>query len=502
MVKNFFSLLWRLSSQPLVGGLEINDSAVRFLRVDGEKTKTASLRLPPGIIVDGKINDRQNFLAVLKAIRLQLVKSQASQKIHVIISLPASVVYSQSFSIPMISQENVGEAAELNLQMISPISLEKAYSDWQVTNTDIDHQKEILGAFAEKTIIDEYDSILRESGFLPVAFEFPALSLTRLIKEMGPAIDQDKSYLLISVSTDGLNFMIIRKGELHFNHFLFWRTLQGEKRQIIFSDFKNILSQETQKILNFVSTDLEESLEGVIVMSPTMEKEIEEIIKKEFGLKTILLRLKRYGDFSAAWFIAIGSALRGLIPRRQDVLISLSSRNVVDEFYHEQALSFIALWRNIFLVFSIVLLIVFGGVDILFGQIQKNTKNQFSSLIAYPRIQEVAGLQEKAAFFNESVALISAAKRSIFDWSSFFKQLNDLAGNQIVLDKILIQSFTTPVRIQGRADNERTIVNFKNALSSQPGFRDVSLSLTSIRSTSDRRMNFELSFVFSPATGN
>ena len=44
-----------------------------------------------------------------------------------------------------------------------------------------------------------------------------------------------------------------------------------------------------------------------------MEKEIEEIIKEEFGLKTIPLRLRRYNDFSAVWFVAFGSALRGLI---------------------------------------------------------------------------------------------------------------------------------------------------------------------------------------------
>ena len=502
MIKKIFSFLQRLSSQPLVGGLEISDSAIRFLQIEGEKTKTASLRLPPGIVLDGKINDRQNFLAALKAVRLQLAGLKTGQKVHVIVSLPVSVVYSQSFNIPTISQENIKEAAELNLQMISPISLEKAYSDWQVVNPDINHQKEILGAFAEKVIVDDYDRILRESGFLPVAFEFPAFSLTRLVKELGPAIDMDKSYLLVNVSTDGLNFLITKKGELHFSHFLFWRTLQGEKRQIASSDFKNIISQEIQKIINFVSTDFEESLEGVIIMAPAMEKEIEEIIKEEFGLKTIPLRLRRYNDFSAVWFVAFGSALRGLISRRQDVLISLSSSNVIEEFYHEQALSFIALWRNIFFVSLAVLLIVFGGIDIFFNRIQNNIKNQLSALVAYPQIKEVAALRGKAEFFNESVALISAAKKSIFDWSSFFKQLNDLAGNQIVFDQILVQSLTTPIKIKGRADNEKMIINFKNALSSQSNLGDVYLSLTSIQSTPDRRMSFELSFIISSLADN
>ena len=90
-----------------------------------------------------------------------------------------------------------------------------------------------------------------------------------------------------------------------------------------------------------------------------------------------------------------------------------------------------------------------------FNRIQNNIKNQLSALVAYPQIKEVAALRGKAEFFNESVALISAAKKSIFDWSSFFKQLNDLAGNQIVFDQILVQSLTTPIKIKGRADNEK-----------------------------------------------
>jgi len=502
MVKKIFSFLQRLSSQPLVGGLEISDSAIRFLQIEGEKTKTASLRLPPGIILDGKINDRQNFLAALKAVHLQLIKSKTNQKIHAVISLPAPVVYSQSFNIPIISQENIKEAAELNLQMISPISLEKAYSDWQVVNPDIGHQKGILGAFTEKVIVDDYDSCVRESGFSPVAFEFPALSLARLIKELGPTIDQDKAYLLVNVSTDGLNFLILRKGELYFNHFLFWRTLQGEKKQIVFADFKNIISQEIQKIINFVSTDFGALLEGVIIMASAMEKEVGEIIKEEFGLKTIPLRLRRYSDFSAVWFVAFGSALRGLIPRRQDILISLSSHNVIEEFYHEQALSFIVLWRNVFFVSLAVLLIAFGGIDVFFTRIQKNAKNQISALITYPQVQEVAKLREEAKFFNESVALVSAIKESVPKWSPFFEKLSELAGNQIVLDRIFIQSLTTPIKIQGRADNKEAIINFKNTLSAQPNFRDIYLPLTSIQPTADRRMSFELSFVLSALPGN
>ncbi|MFA5083809.1 MAG: hypothetical protein WC475_00275 [Candidatus Paceibacterota bacterium] len=482
-----------MSSQPAIGGLEISDSALRFLRIEGGKITTASLRLPPGIILDGKINDRQNFLAALKNIHSQLTRTKKVSKIHAIICLPVSVVYSQSFVIPVINHENIEEAAELNLQIVSPIKLEKAYSDWQIIGKDT-NQMNALGAFVENSIVDEYDKCLRESGFLPTAFEFPALSLSRLIKDLGPAVDIDKPYLAVDVSSDGLNFLIIRKGELYFNHFLFWRTLQGEKRQIVFSDFKDILVQEVQKIFNFISVNYKETFEGAIITAPALEKEVGEIIETEFKLKVIPLRLRNYESLSPVWFTVFGSALRGLIPRREDVSISLTVHNVIEEFYHEQTLSFISLWRNAFLISSLVLLAAFGGTDMFLARTQKKIGAQISSLIAHPQIQEVSNLEEKAKSFNNLVALILEAKNSTKKWSSFFSQLNTLAGNSIIFDRIIVASLDAPVRIQGRADSEEAMINFKNNLASQPNFDKVDLPLTGIHPTADRRVSFELTF--------
>jgi len=493
MNKFFSSILKKLSSQPAIGGLELSDSAIRFLRIDGEKIATVSLRLPPGIILDGKINDRQNFVAALKNIYSQIIKTKKVSKIHAIVCLPVSIVYSQSFGIPIINHENLKEAAELNLQMVSPINLEKAYSDWQVIGEDA-NQKDILGAFVENSIVNEYDKCLRESGFLPTAFEFPALSLSRLIKKFGPATDAGKSYLVINISSDGLDFLVIRKGELYFSHFLFWRTLQGEKRQIVFSDFKDILVQEVQKVITFLSMNYKENFEEVIIMAPALGKEVGETIQAEFKLEVILLQLKSYENVSSVWFTVFGSALRGLVSRREDTSISLTAHNVIEDFYHEQTLSFISLWRNGFAIALVALLLAFGGADLFLINFQKNIEAKISSLISHPEIRKADELQEKAKLFNNLLALVSEAKNSTQKWSQFFNQLNVLAGNNIDFDRIIISSLTAPVRIQGRADNEEAVINFKNSIASQPNFSNTDLPLTGIRPTADRRVSFELTF--------
>lgn len=499
MKKKIISFIEKLVFRPLVGGLEISDSSIRFLRFEGEKIATAALRLPPGIILDGKINDRQNFSSVLKTIHSQLTSPKKGHKIQVIVSLPASVVYSQSFNVPEVNQEGLAETVELNLRMISPISLERAYSDWQIIGANA-NQKEILGVFAEKALVDEYDRCLRENGFLPVAFEFPALSLNRLLRDLGPTLDPIKPYLVVNITTDGLNFLIIKKGELYFSHFLFWRTLQGEKKQIAFPDFKNILVQEIQKIVNFGLTNLKEPFLGAVIIAPALEREVGEIIREEFGLEIIPLRLRRYPDFQPPWFVVLGTALRGLISRRQDTLISLASHNVIEEFYHEQTLSFIALWRNVFVISFLILLVVLGMTDAFLFRVKKNVDNQLSSLMVKPQIQEVTQLQAKAENFNQLVNLISMAKESDQKWSPFFEQLNNLTGNQIILDRFLIQSLASPAKIQGRAESEKAVIDFKNAVAAQPNFEKVDLPLASIQSTADRRVSFELFFVIKSLT--
>jgi len=500
MKEKIFSIIEKLSLRPTVGGLEISDSSLRFLCFRGEKKITASLRLPPGIIQDGKINDRQNLSSLLKNLRSQITsKKRRGQKIQIVVSLPASVVYSQSFIVPEVNTEGLAETIELNLRMISPVDLEKSYSDWQIIGNNT-NQKEILGVFAEKTIVDQYDQILRENGFLPVAFEFPALSLSRIIKDLGPNLDPTKPYLIIDVTTDGLNFLIVKNGELYFNHFFFWNILQGEKKQIALSDFKNILIQEIQKVINFGLTNLRENFGGTIIITSALQQEIEQIIKNDFGLEIIPLQLKRYTDFQNTWFVALGLALRGLIPRRQDNFISLSGYNVIEEFYHKQTLSFIAFWRNIFAVSFLIFLLVFGNLDWFFSKIEKNMENQISSLNISSQAQEINELQTKAQNFNQLVALITTAKQNSQKWSPFLEQLNNLASSSITIDRILIQSLTTPVRLQGRANDEKTVINFKGILAKQLNITNVNLPLTNIQAAPDRRVSFELFFTIKSLT--
>ncbi|MEK7212680.1 MAG: hypothetical protein AAB686_03305, partial [Patescibacteria group bacterium] len=149
------SSLLRIS--PLVGGLEISDSVLRFTRFDGERWQVAALRLPPGLIEEGNIRNHGQVVEALRALRAQILGSSRSpKKINVVLSLSSVSIYSQVFSLPVIEGENLEKAIQLNVQMVSPAESAQTYSGWQRVGEDQQTVRlEILSAFIKKAVVDE-----------------------------------------------------------------------------------------------------------------------------------------------------------------------------------------------------------------------------------------------------------------------------------------------------------------------------------------------------------
>src|SRR3990167_6970625 len=217
----FKKILKLFSYQPLIGGLEINDFDLRFIHIKKGNVFPASVKLEPETVKDGKIQNRQNFLKALNQLHSQIT-NYSRKKICVIATIPDNNVYAQIFNLPESAEAQLEEAAKLNLQMISPIDFERAYSDWQAVGKSRENGLEILGAFIHSELIDELDDSLREANFAPVAIEFSSLSLARLASELGEAINPQNPFILFNV---GANAARNRAG--HRQH---WRCHLEQRR--------------------------------------------------------------------------------------------------------------------------------------------------------------------------------------------------------------------------------------------------------------------------------
>ncbi len=493
-----FNLFRVLNPQPPIGGLEINESALNFALIKDGELISASLSLPPGVIEEGKVKNAEAFSAALKELHSKITP-RVKKKVYVVATIPEGNLYVQVFNLPMIASNSLEEAVKLNLQMISPVEFQTVYSDWQkIGEVDVDGgQLEILGAFASKQMVDELTKYLIEANFVVAAMEIPGLALGRLINPQEVA-NKLQSVILLRLSSSGLSFSILRNGNLYFDHFVPWQA-----GKISLTALEDMIVREAQKVLNFYASHWPSALSGFLLAVPTpeIEEKLSKLLADTFTLQ--VYPLKNFIDGQAqrlnlalkgSSLVALGSAIRGLIPRSEDKIISATSVGTEDNYRQNQIVNFISVWRNIALTVVLFALVLFGTTEGFLMQQVKSLEARLDSVSILSENQEFNKLYGEVKEFNQRVELALEAKSQGNDWAPFLEKLRDLAGKEIVLRRIFVQSLQTPVLINAQAPSEDKIIYFKNALASEPQFQDVSLPLGNIVPGNQGMIDFSISF--------
>lgn len=478
-----------------IAGLEIKDSALRIAVISGGVLKKEGVLLEPGIIEDGEIRDSARLISQLKDLKKQFYPEEKN-KVPVIAIVPSSAVYAKVFSLPALTEEARAEAIQLNLQAISPIEFKNAYSDWeQLGEKDRDGKSEILGAFARKTLIDSYVSALESAGFSPIAIEFPGLAIARAIKQYGIGVDLEKPQVVVNVSSDGIDFMVLKSGNIYFDYFAPWKLMRLEdraSREIPFEDFKNTIVREIKKVSTFYASHWGGSLGGIILITQALEKEISEFIVGQFGYKVTPLALREFSDLPISWIAVIGSAFRGGIPRSRDILISLEAIGTEKGYLYSQIKFFIKLWRNIFITTLAFFLVVFIAADSFLARKLSSVENQINQISAMPGGEEVAKLQAAATEFNGMVEKAAYARERIGDWSQLLTKLKSVSKN-IEIVRVGLNIDQKNAFVVGRASSQAAAIDYKNKLS-EAGIQNANLPLSKIETGKDGVVTFSITF--------
>lgn len=480
---NFKSLIKWLNPEMAVAALEVTDSAVKFLQIDqqGAVIKQENLPLSAGIVQEGKVVDQEKFGAAIAGLK----------GAPVILSLSSANVYTQVFNLPYLEGEKLEEAARLNLNMISPLDVKSSYSDWQSLGTNPTGGLEILGAFINQSIVNQLVEALKKQGIVTAAVEFAALSLARALSHR-PNFDLNKPFIVLSVTADGLNFLILRNGQLYFNYFISWRAVQeksGKSGQVSWEDYQKTVVDELKRLVNFY-TSRWGKIGDLLVASITPAQPLVAVLKKDLGFNIEEVA-------NPDWLAATGAAWRGLAPRAEDKFISLTSVGTEEEFVRRKILRFTALWRNVVLAALVLVMAVYFTADLLFIRTSGRFEEQLLQVGGINR-EEITLLENQAKNFNELVEKAIAANKADNQWSSALRRLWLLAGNDIKLTQIRLEASNGTVSLVGTAKNERVAVTFKNNLSKDAAISNVSFPLSAITVGSDGRAGFTATFQLSP----
>ncbi len=485
-----------LNPAPMIGGLEVSDLALRFLRFEDEKLKQASVALPPGVIVEGKVMERDKLIAALGALHSQIEKSK--KIVHAVVVMPASNVYTQSFSMPMVAEKNLRETALLNMQMVSPIDSKSAYSDYQVIGETKPGQIEALGAFVAAQEVDDLLSALKEANFDVIAVEFIAMSLMRLVKNYSAGLKADAPYLIAHLSADGPDIMIVKNGHLYFNYFHSWAAIQTEigGRKMAAKDVQDFLATHIRQVLNFYTSRWGGAIKDIVLVQNPIAKEIKENIQQSFGIDAQLLTIGKYNQLSPLWYAALGAALRGTTPRSKDKDLTLTATGVDVGYYREAALNFVRTWRSIILVTLGFVAAMFVVGDVFLITTSASVAENLKSGTLVP-LADIQALQADVQKFNTNVAYALKAQDLSDPWSPIFDKIltdiKSLSGQNIKIDRLYIDQNLSGLMI-AKASNDSAVINFKNAMAKEPNFQDVVLPLSNIKVNSDGTVSFTLQF--------
>jgi len=490
------------SQAPPVGGLEITADSFRYALTSGNRLITTSLRLPPGIINNHTV---ANPTAIVAALRFFVKQVQAATGLHpplpVVASLPFSQTYLQVFQLPPLSRRDKESAAQLNLQMISPIPLNMSYYDWEEmgpAGNGNNNQVDFLAAFAPAAEVDAFTKALSESGFLTVAVEFSSLALARLAAETMP---KEEPYLLVAAASDGLDFVVVRGGKVYFNYLVLWQTMGVGAQGMTAPEFGVALTRSLHQVLNFFTGRWGGGVKEAIISAPGSAQILGEAIAKSgLGLNVKPLVSSRFGaQLDAYWFVPAGLALRGEIPRAQDKIVSLAQVGTEAEYANVQIMAFTTFWRTILVSALGFLAVVFLISNVFLGQKVKELSSDGITSGRYAEVsKEVSALADKATEFNALKEMVGLAAAERVSWTPFLQKMANLAGSQVTIQRIFYQSAAAPVVVSGVGSSEQAVLGFKDRLEQDSDFSKVSLPLSNV-SHIGNQVSFNLSFFISEA---
>ena len=482
-LKNF---LLALKVRQSAGGLEVSDQVLRFAYHDGALWQLQAIRLAPGIVVDGKIKDKESFRAALLELKSKVLKKKSGKKkINVVVSVSSVNVYSQVFSLPLLEGDSLEKAVGLNIQMISPIDISKMYTDWQIlARNEMTGQCDFLSVFIDRSIIDEMTQVLSEVGFVTMAVESKALVLARILREKIKEIDITKSYVMASVDNVGIDFIIIRKGKLYFEYMNQWHDIMDDKGQVSTEILISTIEKSTHQVINFYNQHwLSDPISEILIVSSVLYEETKNAITASTSVPVVPCVVNYGGqEILPEWFVALGCGMRSVEFGKRKEEISLLSVSAEKIFLKSQFVDFMDFWRVLIPVVFAFTLVMLGGIDIFLAQIQQSESAKSAAAVKNGSSAEIAAAVATASDFNRSVALIQGIEDGNKPEMPIINTIETAAAsNEISVTNISIQSKDGSIAMNGTASSEDQIFSFEKDIQGNSSFTNVEIPLSNIQ---------------------
>ena len=191
-------------------GLDISDQSLKFVQLlptkDGIRVgRFGERKIPPGIIVSGKIKNLPRLEEMLHPLR----EEEGIKFVRV--SLPEEQVYLFPLRLEKAGLKNVREGIELALEEHVPMSAQEAVFDYDLVQED-DNSLEVEVAATSANTIENYLSVFRHCYISVQSLELEAQAIARAVIKKG-----DKgTYLIVDFGQTRTGIFIVSRGAVVF----------------------------------------------------------------------------------------------------------------------------------------------------------------------------------------------------------------------------------------------------------------------------------------------
>ncbi|MBL7155012.1 MAG: type IV pilus assembly protein PilM [Candidatus Portnoybacteria bacterium] len=205
-------------SKKLTFGLDLSDFSLKIVQLEKKKRRLSLVNfikedIPAGLVQGGEIKKEKELIAILKE-TLKKTKGEPFRGKQVVCNLPEEKVFIRVVQLPLMKEEELGQAVKWETEAHIPLSIDEVYLDWQIIKPLVNHldHYDILVAVAPRPLVDSYLNFFKKGGLEPIALEPESVAVVRsLIKP-----NDFRPTIIVDLGASGTNFVIFSALAIRF----------------------------------------------------------------------------------------------------------------------------------------------------------------------------------------------------------------------------------------------------------------------------------------------
>lgn len=261
--------------EPPSFGLDISDFVLKIALLQPTDNGFFNLAgfgeipIPEGVVQSGEIKKPDDLLAIFRK-ALENIKGGKIKTKLVSAIIPERKSFLRIIQLPKMPESEIENAIRFEIEENIPLSLNEAYYDWQIlgeSESKLDHI-DILTAVAPRSIIDPYNELIKNAGFIPKTFELESIASSRAIIKN---LKTDRPMMIVNLGSTQISFVIFSGEAPRFSTSI--NTTFRNHLTFYISDHLKISMEEAEKLKRSVGMD-KTKYEGKIfeALEPAIKK--------------------------------------------------------------------------------------------------------------------------------------------------------------------------------------------------------------------------------------